>query len=251
MTASEETRGRWRQHRRALRLVDVSDDEFGSGGLAQHAEPLHVRVVSLPADLELDDLVRLDDESKDWLEETRLAPWNEREAIVWGFDTTVTSSALVRASKTSAGWSRYVALHRHGGCESGFADLAWVVRDQQVLALRPIVGAVWATLALQVEAAARWGVNGPWQVLLALRSIEGAVLTNFGDGWADPFSGGRTRSRCEEANVLFRWEVPELDPEAIALEAGSRVENAFGTTLRRHLAQRGEYEGRLDPRFGL
>jgi len=55
-----------------------------------------------------------------------------------------------------------------------------------------------------------------------------------------------------EDHVLLRWELDDgIDGEILALAVGDRLEQAFGTTLRRHLAHGGEYEGRFDPRFAF
>ena len=55
-----------------------------------------------------------------------------------------------------------------------------------------------------------------------------------------------------EDHVLVRRELDgTLDPEAYAIDIGDRVEQAFGSVARRHLARRGEFQGRFDPRISL
>ena len=55
---------------------------------------------------------------------------------------------------------------------------------------------------------------------------------------------------CAEANVLHTWERTAIDAEALGIDAGSRIENSFGTTQRRHLARVGHFAEKFDPRFG-
>jgi hypothetical protein len=57
-------------------------------------------------------------------------------------------------------------------------------------------------------------------------------------------------SLCTEKNVLLRWELDKkFDAKEIAIDLGDRIEQAFGTTHRRHIARNGPYEGEFDPRF--
>lgn len=108
---------------------------------------------------------------------------------------------------------------------------------------------MWIALDLQIDAAKRRPIDGPWEITLALIDTEGTVLSDFGEGWAQ-FNEFRYQQRsCREAHVLHRWEVDCIDPQSIALDAGARLENSFGSTHQRHLAQRGEYEGKFDPRM--
>ena len=53
-----------------------------------------------------------------------------------------------------------------------------------MFALRRTVATVWATLALQVEAAERWQIAGPWEIIVALRGTRGAALGDFAEGRA-------------------------------------------------------------------
>jgi hypothetical protein len=54
-----------------------------------------------------------------------------------------------------------------------------------------------------------------------------------------------------EDHVLLQWELERIEPEVTAMDVGDGVEQAFGSTHRRHLAHAGEYEGRFDPRFQI
>lgn len=97
---------------------------------------------------------------------------------------------------------------------------------------------------------ARIKVVGPWEVSLAMRNTASATLGDFAEGWAEFGDFRHDGSVCRDAHVLHRWTVDAIDPPSLALDAGARVVNSFGTTHRRHLAARGEYEGQFDPRFG-
>jgi hypothetical protein len=103
---------------------------------------------------------------------------------------------------------------------------------------------------LQVEAAERWSVEGPFEVTVALAGVEGARLGGFAEGWRDvDDSFASEGSICLEPNVLLRVECDVLDPEALAMEFGAQLENVFGSTHRRFIANRGEFENGFDPRF--
>ena len=96
-------------------------------------------------------------------------------------------------------------------------------------------------------AAAKWAIDGPWEISLALRDTAGAALGDFAEGWA-PFGDFRNDGTgCGEPHVLHRWTVDEIEPQALAFGAGDRIENSFGTTHQRYLAHRGSYEGQFDP----
>ena len=89
---------------------------------------------------------------------------------------------------------------------------------------------------------------------MALRRTKEAILGSFAEGWPEPGTGLGfwDPTRCIEDDVLLRWELEdEIDPENLARAVGDRMEQTFGSTFGRHLAHRGEYEGRFDPRFAF
>lgn len=241
----------WRRHRESLRLVDVNADDFASGGLAALASPLDIRVVILPADPQLTDAVPLDQDTAAWIEADRPSVYGGQQ-MRWGHTTRATSGALARVYwyQEDESWDRYLAVHRHGGVEAGLTRLSWEDRERKYFSLRHMVAAMWLVAELQTEAAANWGIAGPWEVTLALRGTKAAVLAGFADGWAEPHGYGPRPGTCGESSVLHRWELSDIDPEALAIDAGARLENSFGSTNRRHLARVGEYEGGFDPQFG-
>ena len=143
---------------------------------------------------------------------------------------------------------QYIALRRHGGLEAGLTRAAWSGRQgRRVFSLRYLVAAMWSIADLQVAAAAKWAIDGPWEISLALRDTAGAALGDFAEGWA-PFGDFRNDGTgCGEPHVLHRWTVDEIELQALAFGAGDRIENSFGTTHQRYLAHRGSYEGQFDP----
>lgn len=246
------THAGWRRHRESLLLTDPpSGENFASGGLAAWATPLDVRVVVLPAAVDNADRVPLDADTAEWIAQDRPAPYGGR-GLQWGHSTVATSTAVVRASwhRDDQEWDRYVAIHRHGGIEAGLANLSWETNGQRAFALRRTAGVVWIVAQVQIEAVEKWSIEGPWEVSLAMRNTAGATLGDFAEGWAEFGDFRHSGIACREAHILHRWTIDTIDPPSLALEAGARIENSFGTTHRRHLAARGEYEGQFDPRFG-
>jgi len=232
-------------------LETTPHDEFALGGLAALANPLDVRIVVLPADPDAAGVVPLDTDTDTWLSDERPSPYGGQRTE-WGHTDCATSHALARASwyRDDMLWERYVAIHRHGGIEAGDSGLTWEARGQRAFALRRTVATIWAALSLQAEAAQRWQVGGPWEINVALRGTKGAMLGDFAEGWAQFGDFNHPGNTCGEPSVFHRWETDALDPEALALDAGARLENSFGTTHRRHIARTGELQGRFDFRFG-
>jgi hypothetical protein len=244
-------RARWWRYRTGQHLMLEAGEHFALGGLARYADDPDLRLVFLPSDPD-GDPVPLGSETLDWLKEPRPTPYGGQPPR-WGQRTRATSSALViyEQYRDDAGWGQYLALHRHGGVELTHGNLAYPVRGTRVFALRHIVGLTWIAAALQSEVAERWHVNPPFELTIALRHANAAVLGSFAEGWREPQAAFGDSATCIEDHILLRWELDELDAEVLALAVGDRLEQAFGSTLRRHLANRGDYVGRFDPRFGF
>lgn len=243
-------RARWAAYRQHQGLVEQSGEGFAQGGLGGLVEDLDVRLLVLPADPQAD-VVPLDGETLSWLKQQRDSPYGGG-AVEWGHRSRATSTALVLYDqyRDDKGWERYQALHRHGGIEFGAGQLAYQLREMRVYALRAIVGFAWSALAIQAEAIERWHLEPPFELTVTLRDTKGATLGNFAEGWAEPGQGLHDVSTCIEEHVLLRWELDKrIEPSQVAIELGNRIEQAFGTTNRRHLAHRGPHEGQFDPRF--
>ena len=245
MLEVEAQRARWARHRDLQRLNTEFGDEFASGGLGRHVESLDFRLMFVPADPEAA-VVRLDKDTMEWLKEhrsqARVLPRHRERA---------TAQALVSYEqlRDDRGWDAYVAVHQHGGLEIGGA-ISYTVRDTKVFSLLQAASMAAAVSRMQVDAAERWQVESPYELLVALRNIRGATLGNFAEGWAEPGQGLFDYETALEEHVLLRRELHgAFEPESIAVDVGEALERAFGTTWRRHLARRGEHEGRLDPRI--
>lgn len=245
-------RARWATYRQHQGMVENAGDGFAQGGLGGFVEDLDVRLLFLPTDPHADSVL-LNAETLGQLKEPKPSPYRGG-AVDWGHRTQTTSSALVVYDqyRDDRGWDKYLALHRHGGVEVGSGRSVFKVRDTRVFALRQIVGLAWSALAIQAEAIDRWPVKPPFELTVALRNTKGAIVGSFAEGWREPGQGLSDIATCIEEHVLLRWELDErLVVDEVALELGDRMEQAFGTTNRRHLAQRGQYEGQFDPQFGF
>ncbi len=242
-------RRRWGDARRLDRLDTEAIEGFARGGLGALVEALDLRIRFLPAD-PLAAAVRLDGEAEEWLSESRPSPYGGREPEL-GQSKRATSSALVRYDRyrDDQGWTRFVALHRDGSLDFGEGSSIGEFRGGRSVRLRPLVGLVWHLAAMQVEAVEHWSIEGPFEVSVALAGVEGAGLGGFAEGWRDVGDMFWDAPTCVEPNVLLRFECEVLDPEALAVDVGERLENTFGSTHRRFVANRGDFEARFDPRF--
>jgi hypothetical protein len=245
-------RGRWLRYRTGQRLTIEAGEDFALGDLARYVDGLDVRLAFLPDDPDADS-VPLNRETLAWLKEPRPTPYGGQRPR-WGHRDRATSCALVIYDqyRDDAGWGQYLALHRHGGIELGRGNFAYQVRDTRVFPLRQMIGLAWIAAGLQSEVADRWHLTPPFELTVALPNANGATLGSFAEGWSEPGSGFWDFTTCIEERILLRWEVDDgVDPETLALALGDHLEQAFGSTHRRYLAHRGEYQGRFDPRFGF
>lgn len=243
-------RVRWNAYRDSQYLVPDAGDNFAHGGLGGLVDDLDVRLLSLPADPYAESVL-LNTETLNWLKQPRESPFGGN-AVELGHRSRATSTALVLYDqyRDDQGWDRYLAFHRNGGIEAGSGRIAYPLREIRTFPLRAIVGLAWSILAIQAEAIDRWSIDPPFEATLALCNTKGATLSNFAEGWAEPGRGLYEVSTCLEEHVLLRWELhAPLNLSELATDLGDRIEQAFGTTHRRHIALRGPYEGQFDPRF--
>ena len=246
----EAQRARWRRYRQIEGMSIEASDGFASGGLGRHVDDLGMRLVFLPADPEADH-IPLDAETLGWLKAQRATPYGGQPPV-WGHRHTATASALLifDQHQEDKGWNKVLAVHRHGGMELAIGNLAYTVHGTRVFPLRRMVALAWAVTAMQVELVERWSLRPPFELTVAVRNALGGTLGMFAEGWAEVGAGLWDFATCIEDRVVLRQEFDDgLDPQGIALGLGDRLENVFGTTHRRHLANRGEYDGRFDPRF--
>lgn len=250
MTILEAQRARWERYRSELRLTHAAGEEFGRGGLGRLVRDLDLRFVVLPAD-PWADVVSLDKELLDWLKQPRPAPFRN-EPFDWGGQTRLTANAAERYSSHEEGWDRYIAVHRHGGIEIARNSAAAEAtnRDRpRVFYLRYIVAAVWCAIDLHEGLLKQHKVEGPFEVVLALRGTGGSVLGHLAEGWRDSSDITHRPPRCVDDDLFIRLDRESLIPtKDTAMELANRLGAAWGTTDQRHLAARGDYEGEFDPR---
>jgi len=243
-------RARWLSYRAAQELARAGGDRFACGGLGRLVDGLDVRLLFLPADPD-GDTVPLDREVLAWLKERRRSPYGGPYPT-WGNMERGTNGALVLYDQYRAdeGWTKYLALHRHGGIEIGVGRYAFNIGEIRIFPLRSLVGLAWTAAALHAEVVDRWRLEGPFEITVALRRTSGATMGGFAEGWMEPQNGFGEFATCLDEHLLLRHEADAMvELKSFALGLGVRIEQAFGTVHRRHIAHRGEYEGRFDPRF--
>jgi hypothetical protein len=249
--------GRWHEAREALGLLDYLAEDFGVGGLARHTPGVHVRFLILACDPTAA-VVGFDDGFWEWWMQDRTNPFDGAARTNWGRIRVPEATAAVRCEREEEwNWQEYLALLRSGGMEFGLGSTAsakWRRSGEEeeihVFFLTTIVGRIWTALALYTDVVEHLGISGPWELTLALRDSDRAILGNVAAGWAEPqemWLHDQLR-RCPDPNVLVIREVPEW-PDAdgqrsLAFDFGANVEDAFGMHERRFL-------GRVDPVEGL
>lgn len=237
----EAQRARWTRYRERQRLTLEFNDEFASGGLGKHVDNLDLRLAFLPADPEAA-VVPLDQDTMEWLRQRR-----SNVRVLPSHRERATAQALVsyEQRREDHGWDGYVAVLEHGGIELG-AEISYTLKDLRVFSLLGAVEMAAAIARMQADAAERWQVALPYELVIALRNTRGATLGGFAEGWAEPGQGLLDYETCLDEHVLVRRELDgPIDPKAIAIGVGDDFERAFGTVRRRHFARSGQFEGRL------
>lgn len=146
-----------------------------------------------------------------------------------------------------------MAVHRNGCLELELGKFGAVdgADKNRYFRLTYSVGQIWCALAFYQEIIDRFSLSGPWEISCALRKTEGAILSNFAEGWAEPGHGFLSDNRAlVEPNLLCRLELDEL-PSAdgireLAFSFGGWMEDAWSHRERRFLSQRGSSIGQFD-----
>lgn len=236
---SDKLRRGWLAARRDLRLDSNELDDFACGGLASLTDgPPDLRVVVLPAD-PFGDRVPLNDGTGDW--------WRNDPALaearrIYGGDQRTVSNALLLHSyprTDHGGFRNLMALHRSGVVEAMLGSATWEQDGTRYLSLMACKGAIRACLDTAMHVSARWDVEGPFHITMGVRRTSAMLLGDFDRSWARTWTP-RQAGKCIEANVVTSIEsAGPLDPGALSDELADRIENAFGTTRRRHLPRPG------------
>lgn len=250
MDQLDAARVRWERKHRELGLPVPGEDEVPEPrGLATNVEELSTRIVVLPHDPFATNL-SFDEDFWNWWRQDRPSPFGR--PVLWhGHRPTFDAAAKFRSRGES--WSTYIALHRHGGVEVGTAD-AYVGRDAvRCFRLGRAVALLWLALEELAGSFERSQTEGPWEVLVAFHGTFGAHLEDLGQGWAEPSSHAWDAPRCSEPSVVLRREFSDVPTERdaireLALDFGSRIDDAWGFEASRVLDRCGEQEGRFVPR---
>lgn len=248
----EARRARWERYRSRLGMTWDAGDGFALGGLGAHVTELDARVLVLPADPDAN-VISLDGERERWLMEEGGASYGG-PAFLRGHEVGAFADALIRCDRAygAVTWRRHAALYIHGGIDVACGRLAYSHREMRVFPLRSLVALVWVSLALFKEGASQRAGQPVAELTIGLRNAAGATLGSFSEGWAELGNGLHDPPTCLHSPVLLRHElVEEFEPAAVAMQIGDRLENAFGSTSRRHIASRGDYAGQFDPRFAI
>ena len=249
----------WSQEQVLLGLArDTDPAAFAVGGLGALAAAPTVRIVVLPADPAVV-AVSVQDPK------TVIPP-----AISLPGGGQLPSMAAVRG--TSDGyvgyadrgrgrpWPRFVAVHWHGGVDAYLGKSGGQPADagrgaHRLIWLRRTVGWAWGAFGFQQKIVRRFGIDGPFRILLGVADTANAGLGDLGTGWADP--GGPASPDAPAAvdqQVLLREDVPAWPDAAgvkdLAMRFGARLDIAFGGSGERHLDRTGPEAGRFrSPQF--
>lgn len=250
----EVQRARWQCARDHLRLLDPESDDFATGGLARWGPDVRVRLLILPSDPDAM-LLEFDEPFWAWWLQGHKDPFGD-SFTTWLAQHQPTAAAAVRYGHGPHWqWDQYLTLHRSGALELGLSSAAVTETEQRsYFHLVPIVGRAWTSLLLYRHAIEHWSLVGPWQVALALRGTQDALLGGLARGWTDPDitrMSGRRAPRCGSPGLLGLWEVeqwPETDDEIrqLAFRLVAWIEDAWGVTERRYLIGQGESAGTFD-----
>lgn len=239
VTEQEMLRARWRRARQPLLLLDPHADNFANGGLARRVTEPSVRLLVLPPDPE-DHQVEFDDDFWAWWRHERHDPTSGQRISWWPFHEPTSTAAASFFTRREGTWENYLALHRHGGLEMELGtDPIYSSDGRRGFRLSFIFGRVWTGLGVYGDAVQRYDLRGPFEISLALRNTEGAILGNVARGWSEPGSGFTDVRTCAEPGLLLRREVTEWPDAAgtrsLAIRLGAWLEDCWGYTDRRFL----------------
>lgn len=228
----DKQRRRWHESRERFELVDPTASEFAKGGPARQMDSVGLRVVVLPGD-PLGEQIRLSDKTESWFEEhTRQLPSGGRAQL--GMWTRATTDAMLSYSQNhdDKGWNSYIGLLRSGGVDAALDRVSRTRDDVTWFSLTTVVDVARSALSLSASAIGKWKVPGPFELTVAMTDTENGHLGGFAHGSIQPWP--EPRNRCVESNLLLRWESDSpFDVDEYAARVGERIENAFGTTMRR------------------
>lgn len=223
-------RARWRRRRDSERLVDPSEPDFGRGRLGSRLPEMAARVLILPPDPERY-LVEFDEKTREWWQAESEDPVSRRDAQ-WGGSKDSTAEALLLVDRTGDVWSRYLGLGRDGSVEAGLGDVAAATDRFRGYMLTNLVHRLGLAVGRFALVQDRYGLKGPFELVLGLTGTKDAVLADFGEGWAEPGDLHYRPSVNLEDGVLLRrelgsWEEDPAWQRALAYSIGGQVEDSW------------------------
>jgi hypothetical protein len=249
---------RWEREQILLGLVrDTPNEEFARGGLAALSIDPTLRIAVLPGDPFGQPVPAENPETV--IPKVMTLPGG----VQFPYHGTVrgTSSGYVGCTTGDDDrWQSFSAVLWHGGVDvfpGTHGGRTWEVRPgspRRVIYLRRCVGWAWAAFDLQRQMVERYGVAGPYRVILGIADTAGALLGNVGAGWAEPGAPGvwdlptAIEPRVLLLEDLAEWP-DEKGVEELALRLGARVDLAFGGPGTRHLDRTGPDAGKFVPRW--
>jgi len=237
---------------------DTKDEEFARGGLAALAVDPTVRVTVLPGDPSAQPVPVENPEKV--IPKLIALPGSEGQFPYHEMVRGTSSGYVGYTIGNGDRWQSFEAVFWHGGVDfflGTHGGRIWELRPgsaQRVIYLRRCIGWAWAAFDLQRQMIERYGVAGPYRVILGIAGTAGAMLGNVGAGWAEPGSAdGWNLSTAVEPHGLLGEDLTqwpeEQGVEALALRFGARVDLAFGGSGQRHLDRVGPEAGKYVPRW--
>ena len=249
---------RWAREEALLGLArDTADGDFARGGLAALAVNPTVRIVVLPGDPSSQVVPAVDPSQV--IPQMIMLPGGQQ--LPYHGTVRGTSSGYVGYTAGDEGrWPSFDAVHWHGGVDvflgpEGGRKVEYPPGfTGRVIFLRKTVGWAWAAFELQRQMAERFGIAGPFRVILAVADTSGAVLGLLGAGWAEPRPAALLDlPTAIEPRVLLLEDLAEWPDEKgameLALRFGARLDLAFGGPGERHLDRAGPEQGRFNSRW--
>ena len=253
---------RWADYRGLLGMTvaDRGTASFANRGLGAHVREPSVRMLILPSNPDWAGL-SFDAWIDNLLPPQIATPWGGHLDVLGREIVTSEAALRVEPSRREDGapWECYLGILRSGGVEMEMGSSgAWTGKPRdgheprRFFRLASIIEWMWTGLDLHRRLIEADLVRaGAVEATIGLQHLEGAVLSELGEGWHEPFDSFRSVPVATEADALLRIEVD--DPasadgvKVAALELGDRVDNCFGVRQHRHLAGRGERAGEFVP----
>jgi hypothetical protein len=253
----DSTASRWWAPEEALLGLtrDPAEGNFAKGGLVALAVNPTVRIVVLPGNPSCQVVPPV--EPLQVMPKVITLP--DGQQLPYHGAVRGTSSGYVGyTAGDGARWQSFDAVHWHGGVdvflgpEGGRKWESPAGFTGRVIFLRKTLGWAWPAFDLQRHVVARFGISGPFRVIVAVADTAGAVLGMLGAGWAEPTPAALPDlPTAIERRVLVLEDLAEWPDEngtiELVLRFGAGLDLAFGGPGERHLDRVGPEQGRFKP----